>query len=377
MALDHVGLAGLAARRLDHIGIDRALGQPLHLAASGDQFLRLLVKDFHEQAADDLALGFRVGHTFQCVEVALRRIDADHLDAHATALRLGREHRHHLIALLPAQQAGIDEHAGEPIPDRPMQQGSHHRRIDATGQAQQDMVIADLFAHAGDLVLDDVGRGPQRGAAADLGDKALQQRPTLLRVGDFGMELHAVPPLLGVLHHRHRDALGAAGDHKPGRCAGDVVTMAHPYVELVAAGMIGEAVEQAARRDDIDLGMTELAGIGSLGGTAQLRGESLHAVTNAQDRQAGVEYLLRCLRCAFQGSRFRTARKNDALGAERSDFSGIVIPCPDLAVHANLANAARDQLGVLRTEVEYQDLVGVNIGHGFSERETGNGERGT
>jgi hypothetical protein len=34
-----------------------------------------------------------------------------------------------------------------------------------------------------------------------------------------------------------------------------------------------------------------------------------------------------------------------------------VVPGPDLAVHADLADAARDQLGVLRAEIEDQDLV--------------------
>ena len=42
---------------------------------------------------------------------------------------------------------------------------------------------------------------------------------------------------------------------------------------------------------------------------------------------------------------------------------GIVIPRPDFAVDADLANAAGNQLRVLRAEIENQDLVGVDIGH--------------
>jgi hypothetical protein len=41
------------------------------------------------------------------------------------------------------------------------------------------------------------------------------------------------------------------------------------------------------------------------------------------------------------------------------DLGGIVVPGPDLAVDADLAHAARDQLGVLRAEIEDQDLVAV------------------
>jgi hypothetical protein len=57
VALDDVGLAGLAAGRLDHVRVDGALRQPLGVA----QLVRLLVEDLDEQVADDLALGFRVG----------------------------------------------------------------------------------------------------------------------------------------------------------------------------------------------------------------------------------------------------------------------------------------------------------------------------
>ncbi len=147
MRLDDMGLAGLAAGRLDHVGIDGALRQPLHMAAArGCDLGRFLVEDLDEQAADDLALRLRVGHAFQRGEVAIGCIDANHLDAHV----LGHG-GHHLVAFLPAQQAGIDEHAGELLADGLVQQRRDHRRIHAAGQPQQHMIVADLRAHARDL----------------------------------------------------------------------------------------------------------------------------------------------------------------------------------------------------------------------------------
>src|SRR5690606_37608826 len=41
----------------------------------------------------------------------------------------------------------------------------------------------------------------------------------------------------------------------------------------------------------------------------------------------------------------------------------IVVPGPDFAVEPEFADAARDQLRVLRAEVEDQDLVAVDVGH--------------
>jgi hypothetical protein len=40
-----------------------------------------------------------------------------------------------------------------------------------------------------------------------------------------------------------------------------------------------------------------------------------------------------------------------------------VVPGPDFAVHADLADAAGDELGVLRAEIEDEDLVVVDVGH--------------
>jgi hypothetical protein len=52
MRLDHMGVAGLAAGRLNHIRLDRALRQPLDVF----ELRGFLIEDFHEHAADDLAL---------------------------------------------------------------------------------------------------------------------------------------------------------------------------------------------------------------------------------------------------------------------------------------------------------------------------------
>ena len=49
-------------------------------------------------------------------------------------------------------------------------------------------------------------------------------------------------------------------------------------------------------------------------------------------------------------------------GAECADVVVAHVPGMDLAVDADLAHAPRDQLGVLRAEVENQDPMGVDVG---------------
>ena len=60
--------------------------------------------------------------------------------------------------------------------------------------------------------------------------------------------------------------------------------------------MVLQAVEQAVVRDQGDLRMAELALVGGFGLAPELLGHRLHAVADAQDRQAGVEHRLRCTR---------------------------------------------------------------------------------
>src|SRR3546814_17237217 len=66
-------LAGFAAGRLDHVGVDGALRQPLDVVQLGGLF----VEDFHEQPADDLALGFGIANPGQRRQIALGSIDAE------------------------------------------------------------------------------------------------------------------------------------------------------------------------------------------------------------------------------------------------------------------------------------------------------------
>src|SRR5690606_13373281 len=139
------------------------------------------------------------------------------------------------------------------------------------------------------------------------------------------------------------------------RC--DMVASAHPDVQLRLAAMVAQDTEQSVMRDQFDCCMTELTRVGGLGAAAQLRGKRLHAVADAQDRQPAIEDLLWRARGIRSSRRLRATGQDDALRAERRDLVGIVVPGPDLAIDADLADAARDQLGVLRPEVEDEQLV--------------------
>jgi hypothetical protein len=165
VALDHMRLAGLAAGRLDHVRVDRALRQPLRVG----ELLRLLVEDLDEQVADDLALGFRDPRPRSLRNIGRRRSRAG--PSRPCSANIA-------ITWSPSFSAAgrCRRTRRSAVADRAMQQRGDDRGIDATGQPQDDLVVADLRAHAGDLVFDDVGGGPQCGAAADVRHEAAQHQ---------------------------------------------------------------------------------------------------------------------------------------------------------------------------------------------------------
>ena len=246
-----------------------------------------------------------------------------------------------------------------------MQQRCHHRRIHTAGQSQQHFVIAHLCTHAGHHVFDDVAGIPQRCAAADFTHETLEQLTALLGVGHFRVELYAVETLVFVLHRRDR-ATGGFGDAvEAGGQLRHLVAVAHPHIQLVAAVVIVESVEQGGAIAGAHFGITEFAHGRGFHLAAQLHCHGLHAVADAQYRHPQFEHDGIGAVGVGLGDGFRSAGQDDAAGIEGLDVRRAGVAGPEFAVHADLAHAAGDQLGVLGAEVENQNAVGVDVGHGW------------
>ena len=117
VTLDGVRLLGFRPRRLDHIGVDRALSEPPCVR----QFLRFGLKHFDKLAADYLPLLFRIADALQMSQKLARRIDMNNLDAQVSGKGV-----HHLHPFIESQQAVIDENAGQLIADGTMQKSCNH-----------------------------------------------------------------------------------------------------------------------------------------------------------------------------------------------------------------------------------------------------------
>ena len=212
-----------------------------------------------------------------------------------------------------------------------------------------------------------MARVPERFTAAHSAHEAFEDRTALDGVRDLWMKLHTVEMPRLIRHGGERRVRGARNRHKTGRQAVHAIAVAHPHIEdrpACGVDVILEAVEQCRAFGRRDLRETEFAMRGRAHATTELLGHGLHAIADAEHRDAQREH------CGWRrgrlgvGHRFRTTREDDAVRAEGANRCLAHVPRVELAIHADFAHAARDELGVLRAEIEDQDAVGVDVRSG-------------
>jgi hypothetical protein len=99
-------------------------------------FCCLGLENLDELAADDLALLLGIGNALQVAHELRAGVDVHDLDAEAAGKGV-----HHLLGFVEAQQAVVDENAGELVADRAVDQRRRHRRIDAARKAEDDLLL--------------------------------------------------------------------------------------------------------------------------------------------------------------------------------------------------------------------------------------------
>ncbi len=236
---------------------------------------------------------------------------------------------------------------------------------------EDDLFRPDLRADRGDGLVHVVRHVPVLGAAADVVREAGENGRPLLRVRDLGMELHRIEAARRIGHRRDGAGVAARDRRESRRQRGDLVAMAHPDVEqAVTLGIapVLDAVEELRMPARPHLRIAEFAHASGLDRAAQLRGHRLHAVADAEHRHALRPHGGRRARRIALRHAVRPAREHDALRRERAHEVVADVERMDLAVDVRLAQAARDELRVLRAEIEDQDPGMGRGGHRISRR---------
>ena len=175
------------------------------------------------------------------------------------------------------------------------------------------------------------------------------------------MELHPVELAGHVLDGADRRVGGAGDDLEAGRNGLDVVAVAHPDRALAVDE---ETVEERSRLPlGKQVGMAELALAGRHHLAAEVAGEQLHAVADAEDRHAEFEQLLGDGRGARLVDRLRPAGEDDPLRRKGLDRRQLHVEGMQLAVDVRFAHPPGNELGVLGAEIEDQDFFLVDV-HG-------------
>ena len=164
---------------------------------------RLLLEDADELGADQLALGLGVGDAGEPLQEARLGVHRD--ERHLEGVAEGCDH---LLALVPAHQAVVDEHAGQPIADRAVHEQRRDRGVDTAREPADRPAVADLRADPRDLLVDDRRRAPAAIRTADVLEKGRQDLLPERRVDDLGVELDRVDAAGRVLE---------GGDRRGGR----------------------------------------------------------------------------------------------------------------------------------------------------------------
>jgi hypothetical protein len=211
---------------------------------------------------------------------------------------------------------------------------------------------AHAGSHLGDGLLGEGAWRPRRREARDVEQEGGKHVAAAGRVDHLGVELHAVDAPLGVADRAEGRVAADADGLEAGRKRGDAVAVGHPHVERLA---LGEAMEDAFGPLDDDSSVAVLALLRGLDLAAELVGDELQAVADAEHRDAEVENALvdagRALAVHARGA----AREDDGArvhGGELLEGEGARV---DLAVDALLPDAPRDELRVLGAEVEDED----------------------
>ena len=336
------GRRGSAVGRdaLDHVRVQGALGEPpgsLH-------GLRRVLEHLDEDPTDDLSLRLGLFDPRQGGQEALAGVHVHEVDAFEV-LEVAAD----LLGLLVPQQPVVDEDAGAAFADGPGQQGRDHRGVDASGEPQDHVVVAHLGADPGHLLLDEVPHRPVRLAAALAEHEVLDELAASSGVHHLRVELHADEAIVCRDHRRAGRVRGAGGHPEALGELQDPVPVGHPH-RL-------ESLEHAAVAEHLELREPELPVGGRLHLSPEQLGEQLHAVADPQDRHPEVDLL------PIDVGRPLRVHRGGAPGEHQAgdlfslfDHRGLGVG-PDLAVDVGFADATSDQLGVLGSEVENQDLL--------------------
>ena len=227
-----------------------------------------------------LRFGLGLGDPGEPLEEAVAGVDVDQFDALVAAEGLDD-----LVALAAAHQPGVDVHAGQLMTDRLVDQRRGDRRVDAAAEPADRPGSPTWARTAVDLRIDDRAHRPRRRAPGEVVEEALQHHHAVRRVDDLRDGTA-----------RPRSCASALSNAATGASAVDAVATKPSGASVTASKWLihtswvdGRSWSNVGRPvGDLQLGPAVLAAHPPPDLAAELQGDQLGAVADAEDRDAEV-----------------------------------------------------------------------------------------
>ena len=175
-------------------------------------------------------------------------------------------------------------------------------------------------------------------------------------MNDFGVELNPVDLFLYAAVDGNGAAFGAGEHFEPFGHSRHVVGMAHP-----AHARGGHALGERAFLDEGKRPLAVFARFRVFHFSAQRIGDQLTSVADAEHGNPQMQNFRGNVGRIFVVNAVGAARKDDPDGIVRSDLFRRHVAGFEIAIDAQIAHAARDQLIVLSAEVKYQNFLMFHV----------------
>src|SRR5271156_4162222 len=341
MRLDLMARFRIGRLRFDHVGIERSLDE----IPNAVELVRFLFEDRDEFVTDADPLLLRLDDAGQAREESFRGVDLQDVEMEHVA-----ERGDDSLGFVCPQEPRIDEDAGQLRTDRARNQSGRDRGIDAARERADHFAVSDLRANLPDRAIDErlhlPGRGDLRDAVEKIRDDALSR----FRVDDFGVELDAVELARGIAH-RGDGARNRAREYlETGRRSEDGIAVRHPSTCFRV-----DSLEERRFARNIERRRAEFAVLRTHDLAAEIAGHELHAVADAEERDARGQHPRVDAGGALRQRALRAAGENDRRGFAALDIAPRRVVRQYLGIDVCFAHAARDQLRILRAEIQNYD----------------------
>ena len=228
-----------------------------------------------------------------------------------------------------------------------MDQGGGNGGVDTAAETENDLLSGGFLLDFADAAFDEGLHGPVSGASADAHGEVADDFSSAVCVNDFGMELDSVDFLFGVADCGEFGVRGfRRGDESFGK-RGDFVPVGHPDLKRR-----GEPVEKRGFAGDFDFRLAVFACMTAGDFAAERHDGQLEAVADSEHGNAEVEDFRIALRGIVLIDACGSAAEDDSHRSFLADFFNRSAEGNDTAVNLAFTDSPRDQLAVLRTEVQ-------------------------